>query len=74
MRDNEGGPEMPDIPKTPTRQNAERALALIDGLLEEFPFADADRRDQSINRAVALSMLLTPVLLLETWPVPQGTS
>jgi putative DNA primase/helicase len=57
-----GAPKMPEISKAPTRTDAERALALIDGLLEEFPFADAEKRDQSVNRSVALSMLLTPVL------------
>ena len=57
-----GAPKMPPIPKEPTQSDAVRALALIDGLLEEFPFADADKGDQSVNRSVALSMLLTPVL------------
>jgi putative DNA primase/helicase len=57
-----GGPRILPIPDKPTRRDAERALALIDGLLDEFPFADAEMADQSVNRSVALSMLLTPVL------------
>jgi putative DNA primase/helicase len=51
-----GAPKMPAIPAKPTRADAERALALLDGLLAEFPFVD----DQS--KSVALSMLMTPVL------------
>lgn len=56
-----GAPPMPAIPQEPTRADAERALGLLDQLLEEFPFADGGR-DDSIDRAVALSELLTPVL------------
>jgi putative DNA primase/helicase len=51
-----GGPKMLPIPTEPSQSDAERALALIDGLLDEFPFADA------VSRSVALSMLMTPVL------------
>ena len=56
-----GGPDMPPIPSEPTQHDAQMALALLDRLLDEFPFADANKRDQSVNRAVALSMLMTPV-------------
>jgi putative DNA primase/helicase len=65
-----GGPKMPPIPREPTQCDAEQALALLDELLDEFPFADADRKDQSVNRAVALSMITTPVLRGALEPVP----
>jgi hypothetical protein len=57
-----GSPPMPSMPSEPTKRDAEIALALIDGLLDEFPFADIGKATQSINRAVALSQLMTPVL------------
>lgn len=48
-------PPMPEIPERPSRDQALAALALLDGLLNEFPFvSDADR-------SVALSGLITPV-------------
>jgi putative DNA primase/helicase len=47
---------IPPLSECPTRADAERALALIGGLLAEFPFAN------EASRAVALSMILTPVL------------
>jgi len=49
-------PEMPPIPELPTRADAEKALALLDDLLAEFPFTD------EVSRAVALSALITPVV------------
>jgi putative DNA primase/helicase len=65
-----GAPEMPSISEEPTRQEAERALRLLDGLLDEFPFKDGGG-DNSVDRAVALSELLTPVLrgAMETAPM-----
>jgi putative DNA primase/helicase len=48
-------PPMPAISEKPTREEAEAALALIDGLLDEFPFVD------DVSRSVGLSMLLTTV-------------
>jgi putative DNA primase/helicase len=68
-----GGPDMPPIPAEPTRHDALTALtalALLDRLLDEFPFADANKGDQSVNRAVALSSLLTPVARGALGPVP----
>ena len=50
-------PWMPNIPEHPTRDDALTALALLDGLLDEFPFAD-----DSASRSVALSCLITPVV------------
>jgi putative DNA primase/helicase len=47
---------MPPIPAAPTRRDAEDAVALLADLLVEFPFAN------DASKAVALSMLLTPVL------------
>ncbi len=49
-------PAMPDIPDEPTYAQAKAALERLNGLLVEFPFAS------DASRAVALSMLLTPVL------------
>jgi putative DNA primase/helicase len=48
--------DVPPIPSAPTREDAAAALDLVTGLLSEFPFAD------ETSRAVALSMILTPVL------------
>jgi putative DNA primase/helicase len=56
-----GAPALPAIPTRPTREDAEGALLLLDGLLDEFPFKDGGKA-QSVDRAVALSELLTPVL------------
>jgi putative DNA primase/helicase len=49
-------PPMPAIAKTPRRDDALAALVLLDGLLDEFPFAD------EASRSVALSALITPVV------------
>lgn len=56
-----GGPAMPSIPEQPTRTQAEAALQLLDRLLDDFPFRDGGK-GESVDRAVALSELLTPVL------------
>jgi putative DNA primase/helicase len=47
---------MPPISMSPTRRDAETAAARLDSLLAEFPFAN------DASKAVAMSMLLTPVL------------
>jgi hypothetical protein len=49
-------PEMPAIPKNPTRKDALAALDLLKGLLPEFPFID------DVARAVALSAIISPVV------------
>jgi putative DNA primase/helicase len=49
-------PPMPIIPERPSRSEAEASLALLDGVLDEFPFVDA------ASRSVALSALVTPVV------------
>ena len=49
-------PPMPDVPEQPSRADAEAALSVLDGLLEEFPFVN------DASRSVALSQLLTPVV------------
>ena len=46
---------LPQIPSFPTREMAEDALLLLDGLLDGFPFVGP------VDRAVALSALLTPI-------------
>lgn len=46
-------PEMPPIPSFPTREDAERSLALIEELFSEFPFVD------QASLSVALSATLT---------------
>jgi hypothetical protein len=51
-------PKMPAIPERPTERDAKEALALLEALLEEFPFT----KDEGKSLSVALSMLMTPVL------------
>jgi hypothetical protein len=48
--------EVPPIAASPSREDAEAALELLTGLIEECHFVD------QTSRAVALSMILTPVL------------
>lgn len=47
------GVSFPPVPDQPTHKQAMDALALLDGLLDEFPFVDPQ------DRSVALSMILT---------------
>lgn len=49
-------PPMPPIPDQPTREDALKALALIEGLIVGFPFVS------DVDRAVALSGIITPVV------------
>lgn len=49
-------PPMPAIPDAPTRDDALRELALLNGLLSEFPWVDEP------SRSVGLSALITPVV------------
>jgi putative DNA primase/helicase len=51
-----GNVPTPPIPTRPTRQDAEYALEILHELLAEFPFIDDE------SKAVALSMLITPVV------------
>jgi putative DNA primase/helicase len=60
-------PPMPPIPEYPTEGQAQRALEVLDGLLDEFPFVvDPDDKRQSArlnpSRSVALSAMITPVV------------
>jgi putative DNA primase/helicase len=55
---------MPAIPKRPSRNDALAALALLDGLLDEFPFVDAP------SRSVGLSTLMTAVARAAMQVVP----
>lgn len=48
-------PPMPAIPATPTKEDALNALAFLEDLLTEFPFAD------DVSRSVALSSVITPI-------------
>jgi putative DNA primase/helicase len=48
-------PPLPPIVERPSRADALAAVALLDALLDEFPFVD------KASRAVALSALMTPV-------------
>ena len=48
--------KLPPMPENPTRQDALQALELLKELLTDFPFCS------EASRAVALSMLLTPVV------------
>jgi putative DNA primase/helicase len=49
-------PPMPDIAAEPTEKDAREALAILEELIEEFPFIDEP------SRSVALSALITPVI------------
>jgi Bifunctional DNA primase/polymerase, N-terminal len=49
-------PPMPAIPDQPTREDALKALEMIEGLLVNFPFVD------EVAHAVALSAILTPIV------------
>jgi hypothetical protein len=49
-------PKMPEISDQPTREDALKALALLEELISESPFEDQP------SRAVALSALITPVV------------
>jgi hypothetical protein len=49
-------PPMPAISEKPTRDDAERALALLEALLTGFPF------DDDVAKACALSAMITPVV------------
>jgi putative DNA primase/helicase len=49
-------PPMPAIPDEPTRDDALKSLAMLEGLLVEFPFVD------NIARAVALAAIITPIV------------
>ena len=57
-------PKLPPIPIHPTKDDAIAALALLDQLLVEFPFADQP------SRSVALSALITPVVRAALPAVP----
>jgi putative DNA primase/helicase len=48
-------PEMPTIPDKPTKQDALKALELLEELLSEFPFVD------EVAKSVGLSGLITPI-------------
>ncbi len=50
------GFRMPAIPERPTKADAQAALAKLDALLGGFPFVTA------LDRSVALSALMTPIL------------
>ena len=49
-------PAMPKLPSRPSKALATKALARLNGLLDEFPFTDP------ASRSVALSALITPVV------------
>lgn len=48
-------PPMPAIPAAPSKDDALNALAFLEDLLTEFPFAD------DVSRSVALSAVITPI-------------
>jgi putative DNA primase/helicase len=51
-------PKMPDMPDLPSKTDGLDALALLNGLLAEFVFADND----NVSRSAALSMMMSAVL------------
>lgn len=50
-------PKLPRMPVAPSKADAEAALEVLDGLLNEFPFVD------DASRSVALSALMTPLCM-----------
>ncbi|WP_426751575.1 bifunctional DNA primase/polymerase [Myxococcus sp. Y35] len=58
-------PNMPAIPDAPTPHDAQKALAVLLALLDEFPFVD------DASRSVALSAIITPVVR-GAFPVSPG--
>jgi putative DNA primase/helicase len=57
-------PERPPIPAAPTREDAQRALDVLDDLLSEFPFVD------ELSESVAYSGLITPLVRAACGVVP----
>jgi putative DNA primase/helicase len=57
-------PPMPPIPAAPTREDAQRALDILDDLLSEFPFVD------ELSESVAYSGLITPLIRAACGVVP----
>lgn len=49
-------PALPPISRRPTKRDAQAALAMLNALLDEFPFVN------DASRSVALSALITPVV------------
>jgi putative DNA primase/helicase len=47
-------PEMPPIPEQPTREDALKALELLEGLLGEFPFIEDEQGSDAVARSVAV--------------------
>jgi hypothetical protein len=55
--------DLSTLPASPVREDAERALRLLKGLLTEFPFAEGvNPAASNVDRAVALSGIITPVV------------
>jgi hypothetical protein len=55
--------DLPEIPDRPTREQAESALHLLSGLLDEFPFdGENEAKKHSGSRSVALAGIMTTVL------------
>jgi len=52
--------ELPPIPERPTRNDADKALALLNGLLDEFPFeGETEKEKKSVSRSAALAAIIT---------------
>jgi putative DNA primase/helicase len=61
-------PDMPEVARRPSEAEARRAIGLLDGLLEEFPFVDAP------SRSTALSGMISPVVRGALTCVPMHAS
>jgi putative DNA primase/helicase len=61
-------PEMPEVKDKPSREDAERAIKILDRLLVEFPFVD------KASRSVELSGFLSTVCRAALGPVPMHAS
>jgi hypothetical protein len=53
--------KLPSMPMHPTQYDAEEALALLDALLDDFPFI-SDEDGATPSRSVALSLLISPTV------------
>jgi hypothetical protein len=55
-------PPMPPIPERPTKTQAQQALAILNDLLDAFPWKEGDGTAKADARAVGLSALISPIV------------
>src|SRR4029077_20933529 len=52
-------PPLPEIPERPSKEDAQEAVALLEGLVSESPFEDGPN---GASKSVAMSGMITPVV------------